>query len=465
MDKTKKIVLSIALLSYLLTALNNSIIITGITKIAGDLSASQVAMSWVQNAYLLAFGGCILLGGRLSDLFGRRRVLNLSLLLLGAAAALAGWSPDVAVLIAARALEGAAAAVIAPTALALLVDYFEGKERLKAIAWYSSVSGIGSCFGLLLGGSLASYASWRYGFYLDLPITIAMIGLSIYVLPLTKRVPGKFDISGTALSVAGTFSIVYAVNGAAFPLPWAAAAAMALFFFIRTEKKAEVPVMPLGLFRSRIRSGAYAARMLFTCAAFGYWYFISQFMQTTLGYSPLMASFAFLPMTASTFIAALAVPGLAASRGEKEVLLFGTIQMGLGFAWLLFADSGSRYMTAILGPMLLMGFGQGFAMSPLTNLGMHEAPKDAVGAASGLVNAAHQIGGSAGLSIMVAVTSSMPSMAAMFHGAMAVGLFFLIAMLGVSLFFPRRTGRQPEEIKKEEHHEHNGSKPHVRSVY
>lgn len=448
MNRQKKMVLTIALLSYLLTALNNSIIITGLAKIADDLSASQVAMSWVQNAYLLAFGGCILLGGRLGDIFGRRRVLNLALLLLGAAAALAGWSPRAGVLIFARALEGIAAAVLAPTALALLVDYFEGRERVKAIAWYSSVSGLGSCFGLVLGGALASFYSWRWGFYLDLPIAAAMVALSRAALPVSRRVPGAFDLAGTVLSAAGIVSLVYALNGAASPWPWAVLGAVLLLLFIRAERRAAVPVMPLVLFESPIRVTAYTARILFTCAMFGYWFFISEYMQIVLGWSPLAASFAFLPMTAATFLAAVAVPRLIAAHGERAVLLLGTIQNLLGFFWLTFAGEESTYITAVLVPMLLLGFGQGFAMSPLTNLGIFQAPQNAAGAASGLVNAAHQIGGSVGLSFMVAMTAGAGSMMEAFRGAMVTGGAFTAAMLAAALLFPKRMENAEEAAQR-----------------
>lgn len=450
MNRQKKIVLAIALLSYFLTALNNSIIITGLTKIAGDLSASQTAMSWVQNAYLLAFGGCILLGGRLGDIFGRRRVLNLALFLLGIAAALAGWSPAPGVLILARALEGIAAAVLAPTALALLVDYFEGRERVKAIAWYSSVSGLGSCIGLVLGGALASFYSWRWGFYLDLPIAFLMIALARAALPAGRRLPGAFDYKGTVLSAAGIFSLVYAINGAARPWPWAAEGAALLAVFLYTERRAAVPVMPLVLFTSSIRVTAYAARMLFTCAMFGYWFFISEYLQIVLSWSPLAASFAFLPMTAAMFLAAVAVPRLTFAYGERAVLLFGAAQILLGFFWLTFAGEDSAYVMAVLAPMVLLGAGQGFAMSPMTNLGIFEAPEGTAGAASGLVNAAHQIGGSVGLSFMVAMTAEAGTMMAAFREAMVIGGAFTAAMLVLSLLFPKSlAGVREKETRRE----------------
>lgn len=436
MNTKKKMILAIAMLSYFLTALNNSIIITGITKIAEEFSASQREMSWVQNAYLLAFGGFILLGGRLSDIYGRRRVLNLSLILLGLSAALAGWAPNVAVLIGARAAEGVGAAVLAPVSLALLMDTFEGKERVRAISWYSSVSGLGSCIGLVLGGFFAMMLTWRIGFYLDLPLTGLMLFLSMRALSKGKSVPSVPDIKGTLLSVTGISAFVYAINGAEDKMPWFLAAALLLWLFVKTEKKAAMPVLPLILFQNRIRRKAYAARTAFACATFGFWFFISEYLQLVLHETPLTASFAFLPMTLSTFMAAVAVPGLTQSLGEKKVLLLGTLCLMGGFGGSMLLGEESTFLGTILPVMLLMGLGQGLAMSPMTNLGIFGAGSSFAGAASGMVNASHQIGGSIGLSLMVFLTEDMESHLMIFHYAMAAGILFIAAMLAVSLSFP-----------------------------
>lgn len=181
MSTKKKIILLIVLLSYFVTAIDSSIVITGLTKISEDLSLTQTALSWVQNAYVLAFGGFILLGGKLGDVFGRKRVLNAALLIFGISSAVAGaaWSP--AIMIIARLMQGVGAAILAPTSLALLMDTFEGDELVNAVAWYSSISGLGSSIGLIIGGYLASYMSWRTGFYINVPITLIMLILSIKV--------------------------------------------------------------------------------------------------------------------------------------------------------------------------------------------------------------------------------------------------------------------------------------------
>lgn len=211
--ENRTIVLIIALLSYFLTALCASVVITGLTKIATDLSLNQVQLSWVQNAYGLTFGSFILLSGRLSDAFGRKRILNIALVIFGASSIITGMTSSAALMIAARALQGIGAAILAPTSMALLMDYFEGPELVKALAWYSSISGLGSSIGLVLGGVLASYASWRVGFYINVPVAAIMLWLSIKVLKTTPIKRQKFDILETIFSVLGSAALVYAVNG------------------------------------------------------------------------------------------------------------------------------------------------------------------------------------------------------------------------------------------------------------
>ena len=175
MDIKRRFILTIVLLSYFVTAINGAIVITGLTDMAEELGLNQSALSWVQNAYVLAWGGFMLLGGRLSDTFGRRQILNLALVLFGIGSLLAGIAPSAIVLIVSRFIQGIGAAVLAPTSLALIIDYFKGQERVKAVAWYSSISGLGMCVGLIIGGILASFFSWRYGFFIYLPLILFML--------------------------------------------------------------------------------------------------------------------------------------------------------------------------------------------------------------------------------------------------------------------------------------------------
>ena len=426
------------LLSYFVTAMDSSIVITGLVKIKDELNLSQSALSWIQNAYVLSFGGFILLGGRLSDVFGRKRILNLSLLFFGLGSALAGAAESDVVMILARLIQGVGASILAPTSLALIMDTFAGKERTKAVAWYSSISGLGSSIGLVLGGFLASFLSWRIGFYINIPLTLLMLVLSLKILSYDQMERRMFDFLGTVLSVPGIFSFVYAINGAENPVIWLILSFVLLVVFLWVEKRSQTPLMPLVLFKSKIRSAAYLARTFYMCAMLGFWFYISEYLQGVLSFTPILTGVAFFPITISLFLAAVMVPRMVDRMGNKCVLFIGILFLFIGFIWTLQLDENSGYLTNAIFPMILLGFGQGFSMSPMTNLGIYAAAQENAGAASGLVNVAHQIGGSIGLSIMVAVSGGTTMLVIEFHRAMIVGLVFIVLMALVSLIFPQK---------------------------
>ena len=434
----KRIILLIVLLSYFVTAMDSSIVITGLVKIKDELNLSQSALSWIQNAYVLSFGGFILLGGRLSDVFGRKRVLNLSLLLFGLGSTLAGAAESDVVMILARLIQGIGASILAPTSLALIMDTFEGKERTKAVAWYSSISGLGSSIGLVLGGFLASFLSWRIGFYINIPLTLLMLILSLKTLRYDQMENRTFDFWGTVLSVPGIFCFVYAINGAENPVIWLILSFVLLLMFLWVEKRSQTPLMPLLLFKSKIRSAAYLARTFYMCAMLGFWFYISEYLQGVLSFTPICTGVAFFPMTISLFAAAVLVPRMVEYIGNKRVLFIGILFLLIGFILTLQLDENSSYLTNVIFSMILLGFGQGFSMSPMTNLGIYAASQENAGAASGLVNVAHQIGGSIGLSIMVAVSGDTTMLVIEFHRAMMVGLVFIVLMALVSTVFPRK---------------------------
>lgn len=435
MSHKKKVILFIVLLSYFITAIDGSIVITGLENIAYDLQLNQSTLSWVQNAYILAFGGFILLGGRLSDIYGRKNVLNIALFLFGIGSALAGVSVNVVMMISARVLQGIGAAILAPTSLALLLDTFEGKERIKAVAWYSSISGLGSSIGLVLGGFFASFTSWRDGFFINVPITILMLFLSYRTLESTKRDFEQLDTLGTILSISGIFSFVYAINGSKNFLLWLGVAFFLLVCFIVQEQKTDTPIMPFVLFKNKVRVGAYITRTLYMCAMFSFWFYLSECLQKVFDYSPITTGIAFFPMTISMFLSAVIVPRLENSHGNKITLFIGTTFLLVAFIWILFLPKKGTYIKNIMPPLLLFGIGQGLSMSPLTNLGIVETNEKNAGVASGLVNVAHQIGGSIGLSIMVVFNKNVNSMLQSFKNAMMIGLIFVVLMLVVSMIF------------------------------
>lgn len=433
MKTRKRLILTIVLLSYFITAIDGSIVITGVAKIAADLHLSPSLLSWVQNAYVLAWGGFMLLGGRMSDTFGRKRILNLSLVLFGIGSLLAGISWSASVMIAARFIQGVGSAILAPTSLALIMDYFEGAERVKAVAWYSSISGLGLCFGLVFGGAITNFLSWRDGFLVNIPFIIFMLFVSAGVLQRGETKKEPFDIWGTLLSVIGIFTFVYAINGARDVWLWSCVALSALAAFVRVEAKTAAPIMPLRLFRSATRWRAYAARALFVGAMMGFNFTISEYMQEVCGFTPLLAGVGFLPMTVFTFLAAIEVPRLVGKHGNRYVLAVGLACLFIGFVWLFLLDAGSPYLTGIALPMVVLGIGNGLTLSPLTNLGIENVEAKDSGAASGLVNAAHQIGGAIGLSTMVAAGTDVSGMEERCRIGMIVAAAFI--MMAIILSF------------------------------
>lgn len=440
MDTAGKVALALSLLSYFVVALDGSIVFTGLEKISADLRLDQTSLSWVQNAYVLAFGGFMLTGGRLGDAFGRRLALDCSLAVFALGSFMAGVARSAEFMIFARFVQGAAAAVLAPTALALIMDYFSGGARTKAVAWYGSISGLGLCVGLIFGGLLTSLYSWRLGFFANIPLSASMIFLSRKYLKSGGGEKCAFDIRGTLLSVCGIFAFVYAVNGAENAPLWLAIAAVLLALFARAERRAASPVMPLGLFASGVRSRAYFARILLIGALMGFNFFMSEYMQRVLNFDAFRTGLGFFPLTICTFFGAVKVPRFVEKYGNYKTLFAGAVLMLAGFGLLAASRGGYGYFGAIASGMVFVGFGQGLAMSPLTNLGLENVGRRDAGAASGVVNAAHQIGGATGLSLMVALSSDAENFARAFEISMWIALLLIAAILPtVFAKLPRRS--------------------------
>lgn len=406
-------ILAVILISYFMILLDNSVIFTGLPSIRADLDLDPATLSWVQDAYTLVFGGLLLLGARAGDLLGRRRLFIAGLAVFGAASLLIGLAPTGWWMVAARALQGIGAAVVAPTSLALITAHFEGPARAKAVAWYSATAGIGASLGLVVGGALADWVSWRAAFLVNVPIAVAMIIAAPRVLAETERRTGRFDVGGAVGATLGMGALVFGIiesgeRGWTSPVTVGAlvAGVVLLALLVVHESRTAHPIMPLRLFRSRERSGAYAARLLYLGAMIGFFYFTTQYLQDALGFSPLQAGLGFFPMTLVNFAVALAVPRLMRRIPGVALLAAGMALTLVGMAWLSRVDAGDTYLAAVALPMLLIGAGQGLAFAPLTNSGIAGvAPEDA-GAASGLVNTAHQLGMALGLGILVAVSAN-----------------------------------------------------------
>jgi EmrB/QacA subfamily drug resistance transporter len=408
------LVLAIILGSYLMVVLDVSVIITALPQIHRDLHFSSDGLSWVQSAYALTFGGLLLLGARAGDILGRRRVFMAGIGLFSITSLIGGLAQSADWLLAARAVQGVAAAVAAPSTLALLTTSFpEGRERTKAIAAYAAVAGGGGSVGLVLGGMLTDLISWRWGLFINVPVGLVLISLAPRYLAETPRRPGHFDLPGALASTLGMTALVYGFVraasdgwGNAITVASFASAAVLLFAFVVTERRATQPITPLRLFASRQRAGAYLARLLVVGAMFSMFFFLTQYLQGARGFNPLEAGVAFLPMTLVMFAMVRIVPQLTERVGPTRLLLGGLVVALAGMAWLSRLTLGSAYLPEIAVPLVLLGAGMGMAFTPLTTAGIAGvAPEDA-GSASGVVNAAQQLGGSLGLSALVTVFAS-----------------------------------------------------------
>ena len=449
-------ILAIILVSYFMIILDNSIVFTGLPKIRAELGFSTTSLSWVQNAYTIVFGGLLLLGARAGDIFGRRRMFIIGLSIFSVASLAIGASPTAEWMLAARAIQGVGSAILAPTALALLTANFaEGAARTRAVAAYGSVAGIGASVGLVVGGAFADLTSWRVGFLINAPIGALMIVLALTFIADGERSSGRFDLTGAVLSTLGMTALIYGIVrsaeagwGDAVTITAVAAGLLLLAVFVLVEWKATQPIMPLRLFRSAERSGAYGARLLFLGAMVGYFFFVSQYLQNVLGLTPLLAGLAFLPMTVVNFGVAVAIPRLTARFGNAPVLVVGIGITFAGMLWLSRITVDSDYLTAVALPMVLIGLGQGLAFAPLTSAGIAGVSARDSGAASGLVNAFHQLGGSVGLAVLVAVAAAASAssdarvaVAREASAALSTGSLFLALAFVVALVFVVRWRR------------------------
>ncbi|WP_367295728.1 MFS transporter [Levilactobacillus yonginensis] len=427
-------ILLVILMSYFMILLDNSIIFTGTVKIARDLALNQATLSWVSSAYSLTFGGFLLLGGRAGDLFGRRRVFQVGLLIFGLGSLLVGMAVNAPMIIAARAFQGIGSAILAPTTLAILMDTYEGAERTKAIAYYGAMAGIGASVSLVIGGVFASLLTWRVGFFMNVPISIWMYYLAVKHLSHENGQSGKLDWVGTFSSLIGMSALVYSIIGDWAKLPAFLLAVVFLAIFIYQEHRTGQPIMPLRLFTDRERIGAYLGRFLYLGAMMGFWFITPQLMQNQLGFSALMAGMAFFPLTIVNFIVALQVARLTAKWGNGGLLVIGIALTAAGMLWMSFFTPEVGYWWGIAAPMVIVGIGQGFSLSPFTAAGVAHTKGADAGAASGVVNVMHQIGGSVGLSILVTVQGLFSGQVAGFQHAILMGAGLLLLALLAAIF-------------------------------
>jgi EmrB/QacA subfamily drug resistance transporter len=400
----------------LVTVLDATIVNIALPSIGRDLGASTATLSWVINAYVLAFGGLLLLGGRLADLLGRRRIFVAGLLVFGLASLAGGLSASPGMLIAARGVQGLGAALLAPAALALVTSLFPaGAERNKALGIWGSVAGSGAAVGVLLGGILTSGLGWQWVLFINVPITLAVAALTPRLISRSRPAESSrhLDVAGalsvTGAAVTGVYALVTANTAgwaSAQTLGLLAAAAVLAIAFVLTESRVRAPLVALNIFRNRHLRAANLSMLATGAVIVGLFFFLSLYLQQVLHYSALTAGLSQLPLAGLLMVVAAGAGTLVEKIGVKPVLLSGLVLLGGGMAWLSRVPVAGSYLTDVLGPSLLIGAGLGLAFVPLTISAVTDVSESRYGLASGLINTSQQIGGALGLAVLTAVADS-----------------------------------------------------------
>ncbi len=422
------LVLGVILSCQTMVVLDATIVNVALPQMQRGLGFSASGLSWVLNAYTLAFGGLLLLGARAGDLLGRRRTFVAGITVFTLASLLGGFAPTGGLLLAARALQGVGAALAAPSSLALLTTMFVApRERMRALGLFTTVSVGGGALGLMIGGMLTEWVSWRWVMFVNVPIGIGVVSLGRWVLPETERHTGRFDLGGALTSVAGMSSLVYGFVRAASK-GWSdtgtlgafAAGVVLMTAFVLVELNAEEPITPLRLFANRSRTAANVARGLLFGGMFGLFFFLTQYLQDVLHYSSLKTGFAFLPMPLTVFAMSQLTSKVLVHKVNGKVIML----TGIGLAVSGFVMAGQLTSTSsyalVVSSLLLFAVGNGLSFVPLTSAALAGVPPQDAGAASGLVNVTQQLGGTLGVAILVTVFGHASRHAAPLAGASAL---------------------------------------------
>jgi len=400
--------------AQLMIVLDGTIVNIALPKMGEYFGKNQTDMTWAINAYTLAFGGLLLLGGRAGDILGRRRMFMVGLALFSIGSFLGGLAHSFEFLIIGRVIQGIGGAIASPTALSLIATEFEeGPERTRAFSVFAAVAGAGAALGLLLGGILTEYLTWRWVLFVNVPIGIALVVGAYLIVQESDRLTGRFDWLGGALSTIGMASLVYGFIHAA-SAGWRdgvtigafALAAVLLGLFIVLQARLSYAMVPLRTFRNRNRSGAYIVMLIIGAAMFGMFFFVTYFVQLVLGYSALKTGFAFLPVAFTIGTAAQVSAKLLPRIGPRNLILFGSLVMASGLFWLSTISAESSYGTHLLPALLVMSFGIGCIFVPLTTVAVSGVAPHEAGLASALLNVGQQVGGSIGLSVLTTVFAS-----------------------------------------------------------
>jgi EmrB/QacA subfamily drug resistance transporter len=422
--------LTVIAMAQLMVVLDATIVNVALPHVQRALGFSDSNLEWVVNAYALTFGGLLLLGGRAGDLLGRRRIFIAGILLFSFASLVGGFATDQAWLLAARALQGAGGAMAAPTALSLIaVTFPEGPPRNRAMSVYASMSVAGGAVGLILGGLLTTYASWRWVLFVNVPIGLLVALVAPRVLAESDRRRGRFDLPGAITGTLGVAALVYGLSNAATTQDGVShwgdtkvvasliAAVVLLVVFVIIEVRSEHALLPMRVLRNRNRSGSYLIMLLVGTAMFGMFFFLTYFVQNVWHYTAIKSGVAYLPMVVAILVASGAGAQLVPRIGARPLLIAGSLISTGGMFWLSRLTEHSTYAGGLLGPSLVAGFGMGLLFVPLSLVGMSKVAERDTGVASSLLNVGQQVGGSIGLAVLgtvawSAVSSSLRSQAA-----------------------------------------------------
>ncbi|MFG2221935.1 MFS transporter [Streptomyces sp. NPDC048644] len=439
-----------------LVVLDVSVVNVALPAVRTGLGLSELGLQWIVNAYLITFAGFMLLGGRVADIFGRKRIFVVGLALFTLASLAGGLAQEPWQLIAARTIQGVGAAVLSPATLTILTTSFPtGPARTRAIATWTAVGAGGGAVGGLVGGVLTQYLSWRWVLLINVPIGALVLAGAVLWLTESRRDTGRrLDVPGAVLATGGlglvAFGIVQTETagwGSADALLPLVAGLLVIAAFVAVEARAKAPLMPLGLFRLRTVSSANAAMVLSGAAMFSMWYFLSLYMQNVLSYTPLQAGISFIPHSLSIVIGSKIAPRLMNRTGAKTLALTGALISACGMAWQGAMGADGTYLGTLLGPGILMALGAGLAATPTAAIATSGAAPGDQGLVSGLVNTSRQMGGALGLSILSTVAAAR---ALTGHGAEALasgyGLAFhvgaLILLAAIALMAVALPGRR-----------------------
>jgi EmrB/QacA subfamily drug resistance transporter len=399
--------------AQLMVVLDGTIVNIALPHLQKDLGFTPDNLSWVVNAYTLAFGGLLLLGGRLGDLFGRRKVFMTGVIVFAAASLVGGIAQTEAILLGARALQGVGAALASPTALALITTTFPaGQARNRAMGVYAAMSGAGAAIGLILGGALTE-ASWRWTFFINVPIGLLVVFLAPRVLKESERGRGTLDVPGAVTGTLGLASLVYGLThaastswGDAVTVGTLVAGVVLLGVFMLVESRSEHPLLPIRILQDRTRGTSFVVMLVVGAAMFSMFYFLGLYIQQVLGYSPLKAGFAFLPFSFGIVIAAQVASALMTRVDPRWISGTGAVLASAAMFGFSRLEVDSSYAAHLLPFIVVMAFGMGLVFVPMTLTAVAGVAQEDSGVASAVLNTMQQVGGSLGLATLSTVFAS-----------------------------------------------------------